>query len=51
MIDAGWDREEVRKLLFENPVEFFSQSPHFDYADAVAAESTDERLTQGAEAE
>lgn len=31
MIDRGWDREEVRKVVFENPYDFFSQSPNFDY--------------------
>lgn len=40
MIDAGWDRGEVRKLLFENPLEFFAQSDSFDYAREIAAESS-----------
>ncbi|QLG27697.1 TatD family hydrolase [Halorarum halophilum] len=31
MLDRGWDREEVRKVVFENPYEFFSQSPNFEY--------------------
>jgi hypothetical protein len=31
MLDAGWDREVVRKLVFENPIEFFSQSDSFTY--------------------
>ena len=30
-IDQDWDREEVRKVMFENPYEFFDQSPNFDY--------------------
>ncbi|GAA0237308.1 TatD family hydrolase [Haladaptatus pallidirubidus] len=31
MLDRGWDREEVRKVVFENPLEFFNQSPNFNY--------------------
>jgi predicted metal-dependent TIM-barrel fold hydrolase len=31
MLDRGWDREDVRKVVFENPYEFFDQSPNFDY--------------------
>ncbi|PSP74859.1 hydrolase TatD [Halobacteriales archaeon QS_1_68_20] len=31
MVDRGWDREEVRKVVLENPHEFFSQSPNFEY--------------------
>ena len=31
MIDRGWPREEVRKVVFENPYEFFNQSPNFEY--------------------
>jgi len=31
MLDRGWDREEVRKVVFENPYEFFDQSPNFEY--------------------
>ena len=31
MLDRGWDRETVRKVVFENPYEFFSQSPNFEY--------------------
>jgi hypothetical protein len=31
MLDRGWDREEVRKVVLENPYEFFSQSPNFEY--------------------
>ena len=31
LIDAGWDREEVRKLVFDNPYDFFSQSPNFEF--------------------
>ena len=31
MLDRGWDREEVRKVVLENPYEFFSQSPNFGY--------------------
>jgi len=27
----GWEREEVRKVVFDNPYEFFDQSPNFDY--------------------
>lgn len=31
MLDRGWSRADVRQLLCENPCEFFSQSPNFDY--------------------
>ena len=31
MLDRGWDREEVRKVVFDNPYEFFDQSPNFEY--------------------
>lgn len=31
MLDRGWDREMVRKVVLENPYEFFSQSPNFEY--------------------
>lgn len=31
MIDRGWDRDEVRKVVFDNPYEFFSQSPNFEF--------------------
>ena len=31
MLDRGWDRDAVRKVVFENPYEFFDQSPNFDY--------------------
>jgi hypothetical protein len=31
MLDRGWDRETVRKVVLENPYEFFSQSPNFEY--------------------
>lgn len=31
MLDRGWDRAEVYKVVFENPYEFFNQSPNFDY--------------------
>nr|WP_199723032.1 TatD family hydrolase [Halobellus sp. Atlit-38R] len=31
MLDRGWDREAVRTVVFENPYEFFDQSPNFDY--------------------
>lgn len=31
MIDRGWDREEVRKVIYDNPYEFFSQSPNFEF--------------------
>ena len=31
MLDRGWNREAVRKVVFENPHEFFSQSPNFEY--------------------
>ncbi|WP_440006069.1 TatD family hydrolase [Halomicrococcus sp. SG-WS-1] len=31
MLDRGWDREEVRKVVFDNPYAFFDQSPNFDY--------------------
>jgi predicted metal-dependent TIM-barrel fold hydrolase len=31
MLDRGWDRDRVRQLVFENPYEFFNQSPNFEY--------------------
>jgi predicted metal-dependent TIM-barrel fold hydrolase len=31
MLDRGWSRDEVRKVVLENPHEFFSQSPNFEY--------------------
>jgi uncharacterized protein len=31
MLDRGWDRDEVRKVVFENPLTFFDQSPNFNY--------------------
>lgn len=31
MLDRGWSRDEVRKVVLENPYEFFSQSPNFEY--------------------
>jgi predicted metal-dependent TIM-barrel fold hydrolase len=31
MLERGWDRERVRKVVFDNPYEFFDQSPNFDY--------------------
>jgi predicted metal-dependent TIM-barrel fold hydrolase len=31
MLDRGWDREAVRTVVFDNPYEFFDQSPNFEY--------------------
>jgi len=31
MLNRGWDRDAVRTLVFENPYEFFNQSPNFEY--------------------
>lgn len=31
MLDRGWTREKVRKVVFDNPYEFFSHSPNFTY--------------------
>lgn len=31
MLDRGWDRNAVRTVVFDNPYEFFDQSPNFDY--------------------
>ncbi|WP_135305200.1 TatD family hydrolase [Haloarcula amylovorans] len=31
MLDRGWDREEVQRVVFDNPYEFFNQSPNFEY--------------------
>jgi hypothetical protein len=31
MLDRGWDREAVKKVVFDNPYEFFDQSPNFTY--------------------
>ncbi|WP_199517524.1 TatD family hydrolase [Haloferax sp. Atlit-12N] len=31
MLDRGWDRDEVRKVVYDNPREFFGQSPNFHY--------------------
>ena len=31
MLNRGWDRDAVRNLVFENPYEFFNQSPNFEY--------------------
>jgi predicted metal-dependent TIM-barrel fold hydrolase len=31
MLDRGWDREDVRQVVFENPYRFFDQSPNFEY--------------------
>ena len=31
MLDRGWDREDVRQVVFENPYQFFDQSPNFQY--------------------
>jgi predicted metal-dependent TIM-barrel fold hydrolase len=31
MLDRGWDREEVRKVIYDNPYDFFSQSPNFEF--------------------
>jgi hypothetical protein len=31
MLDRGWDREAVREVVLENPHEFFSRSPNFEY--------------------
>nr|WP_198664593.1 TatD family hydrolase [Halorubrum sp. 48-1-W] len=31
MLDRGWSRDEVRKVVLENPHEFFSRSPNFEY--------------------
>ncbi len=31
MLDRGWDREAVRQVVFDNPYEFFDQSPNFEY--------------------
>ncbi|MFP8952527.1 TatD family hydrolase [Natrialbaceae archaeon A-arb3/5] len=31
MLDRGWDREEVRKVVLENPSEFFAPAPNFEY--------------------
>jgi hypothetical protein len=31
MIDAGWDRDTVRDLVFDNARRFYSQAPNFDY--------------------
>ena len=32
MLDRGWDREAVRQVVFDNPYEFFNQSPNFQYS-------------------
>ena len=29
MLQTGFSREQVEKLVFHNPIEFFSQSPNF----------------------
>ncbi|MBX0296130.1 TatD family hydrolase [Haloarcula nitratireducens] len=31
MLDRGWDREDVQTVVFDNPYEFFDQSPNFEY--------------------
>src|SRR5699024_10959247 len=31
MLDRGWEREDVKKVVFDNPYEFFDQSPNFTY--------------------
>lgn len=31
MLDRGWEREEVKKVVFDNPYDFFDQSPNFTY--------------------
>jgi len=31
MVDRGWDRGAVRQVVFDNPYDFFDQSPAFDY--------------------
>jgi len=31
MLDRGWDRAAVRKVVLDNPRNFFDQSPNFDY--------------------
>lgn len=31
MLDRGWDRDTVRTVVFDNPYEFFNQSPNFEY--------------------
>ncbi|MDJ1434852.1 TatD family hydrolase [Halostagnicola sp. A-GB9-2] len=31
MLDRGWDREAVKKVVFDNPYEFFDQSPNFTH--------------------
>jgi predicted metal-dependent TIM-barrel fold hydrolase len=31
MLDRGWPREDVKKVVFDNPYEFFDQSPNFEY--------------------
>ncbi|MFB6163962.1 MAG: TatD family hydrolase [Haloarculaceae archaeon] len=31
MLDRGWDRQAVRKVVFENPYEFFDRAPNFEY--------------------
>jgi len=35
MLDRGWDREEVRKVIYDNPYDFFSQSPNFEFEHEV----------------
>jgi len=29
MLEAGFSRDEVQKVVFDNPVQFYSQSPNF----------------------
>jgi predicted metal-dependent TIM-barrel fold hydrolase len=31
MLDRGWDRGTVRKVVLDNPYELFSHAPNFDY--------------------
>jgi predicted metal-dependent TIM-barrel fold hydrolase len=31
MLDRGWERGDVRKVVFDNPYTFFNQSNNFDY--------------------
>ena len=31
MLDRGWPREDVKKVVFDNPYEFFDRSPNFEY--------------------
>lgn len=47
MLRSGFSREEVEKVVFHNPIEFFSQSPNFKLPEGVTRSPINGRVGVG----